>query len=177
MKQNQLNWNYGKTIEIDNIEKTENVIGIKFPLSYRDMILRFDGASLTLKIGDTERYAKIEIENIGRTTVTLKRHKPLNELFNSEMINDFKDSRDVLPNGFVPFANDSGGNEFIFDFSDDKNQPKIYFLHHEESISMDELDEEDLEIMTLEDHQKGVLVYIASSFEEFLKKIEARTVV
>lgn len=118
----------------------------------------------------------IDIPNWGYTSFILFRHHTEHYEEIAEILNVYNITREELPNLFVPFARDGGGNYFIFDFEEDSKNPKIYFQNHEEAVTIDDLYEEELDIMTLEEYQKGELLFVANSFKAFIEKVVPREI-
>ena len=112
------NWKYVKPIEGSTIlNELEEELGIKFPKSYVDCA--------TLNNGGRPPKNKVD-DNL--TMRSLVRIDELAELNVSETLKTIKDR---LPSKIIPFADDSFGNYFCFDFSQ-ANEPSIVFWDHEE---------------------------------------------
>ncbi|GFN33197.1 SMI1/KNR4 family protein [Paenibacillus xylaniclasticus] len=50
--------------------------------------------------------------------------------------------KDCLPERVFPFADNGGGDLFLFDYRKNVNEPTIVFLDHEETVAEEDLDEE-----------------------------------
>ena len=132
------NWKYVKPIKGSTVlNKLEEELGIKFPKSYVDCA--------TLNNGGRPPKNKV---NDNLTMRSLVRIDELAELNVSETLKTIKDR---LPSRIIPFADDSFGNYFCFDFSQ-ANEPSIVFWDHEEKTDK-------------------ALMLVSDSFDNFIARI------
>jgi len=126
--------NTEQSINNTEFDQFEREFGLNLPKAYKRHILKNNGGKPTLDIyGELRIHYFHSIKYAEFTTLekTLERIK------------------DILPDDFFPFAQDSGGNQVGF-FLNEEEYGKVYIWFHD----MDEEDE---------------LEYLADSFDEFMK--------
>lgn len=173
----------GKEDEIkSNIQKIEQLYGIKFPSLYKHLVLKYFNFSVSLinKLGEEvegsfyvkekEDYYVFSLYNF------LNKESDGKVTFYVEWIKELQD--EYVPNLVIPFARGAGRDNLYFDFRVDRNNPIIKWGGSEEEL-INEDDLEDLHFMgidldkTLEEKQDEVLYVVANSFEEFLENLVA----
>lgn len=145
-----------KILDIDEVRKVENELGIKFPKEYVECIIVNDGASPEQSCIDV-----------------LGRERVFGLLKCSQIIHSFNVHRDTFPkNGkIVPFGNDPAGNLFCFDYRSDYKNPAIVFQLHEEAYSEEDFPEWKLKEIDIEKIKEQSLQYVCKNFLELLKKL------
>lgn len=139
----EIRWICGNKIDISLIKEIEQIYDIKFPSSYIDIVLKNDGASalphsIYCGNGRSEDFQMF---------IPLGFYEGLTPL--KEVLENLN-----FPDKIIPFADDSGGNSFCFDFRSSEN-PEVVFHEHE-------MGEEDV---------KGNFWRVAKSFDEFIDNI------
>lgn len=171
MENMKMKWAGHGPIDKEEIDFTERLFIVKFPKEYKDIVQYCDGGTPQYELEDgTEISGSIDIENWGPSTIYMKKHH-IGKNGCSEIVHEYNHTRKELPDCFFPFASDDQGNLFIFDYSKSIHAPRIYFMNHEKSITQDKLDKDDLNRMSLEQHQVTSLLYVADSFTDFISKI------
>lgn len=154
--------------EVDDltIREVENKLGVYFPDDYKECVKINNGARPTpycFLVNGVERIfgALLRIIN------------PDDGHF--ELLETYRDIKDRLPEGVIPFAEDPFGNFICFDYKDHKKNPIVVFWYHEGAWPIEELMEE--EGLTKEEAEKVVreenIRYVASSFTELLEMLYA----
>lgn len=172
----QIYWHLDSKIPEESIKEVEQEWNVKLPKEYVEVVKEHDG-SIAYVINDdgSKKQGRIDIEKwSGRTAnVVLEQFKEFPNLKIKKIIDFYENIVDCLPdpNKIFPFAEDAGGNIFLFDYRNNENNPRIVFLDHEESITIDELDEDELEEKPLSEWQEDSLYFVANSFKELLEKI------
>lgn len=168
MKNIKARWVYGKEISSDEVRAVEKELNVSYPREFFEIVKMHDGGEIEFELQEEETIeGVVDIEGWGEESFRLLKHGKVHV----EIMSNFKRTRDALPNLFIPFADDGGGNYFVFDFSEDRSNPKIYFQFHEEVVLIEDLVEDDLKDKTLEELQKEELYFVANSFNEFLEKV------
>ena len=133
------NWKYVKPIEGNSVlNKLEEKLGVKFPKSYVDCV--------TSNNGGRPPRNKVNDSLMMRSLVRIDESAEINVL---NTLDTLKDS--LLPK-IIPFADDSFGNYFCFDFSK-SGEPLIVFWDHEEK-------------------RENALSPVADSFEKFIAVLQ-----
>jgi hypothetical protein len=144
---------YYDKIDISVVREFEKKIGFKFPQAYVDIIIDFNGATITNHIETFYFYSnfidRYESYPLGRF-LGYNTHCSIEWYWQSNLS---RDEELAYPKNVIAFAVDPGGEEICFDYRHDPktDNPKIVVWHHEaESGSSSELS------------------FVATSFDEFL---------
>ena len=137
-------YNQKDSISNEDILELENFIGLKFPQSYREHILRYNGGRCKPNV-----YSFNENGESTESDLNVFLSLP-NEL--KEYVLDYKINNTRIPESFLPIAEDSGGN-LICISCEGKDRGKIFFWDHEREG---------------EDN----IYFIADSFDEFLNGLK-----
>ena len=145
----------------EQIKAFEAKCGYKFPKSYIDLVLKFNGAEvynyMTSFFIYNENGEKVnDVFGVGAFLAFGEQ----NVSDETSLIDWFWENRNCdenypFPNHLVPFAYDGGGNYLCFDYRHNQrtNNPRVVFWFHEEAGQL----KEGLEVY-----------YAANSFDEFL---------
>lgn len=172
----QIYWHLNSKISEESIREIEQKWKVKLPKEYVDIVKEHDGSIAYVIYEDgSKEQGSIDIEKwSGRTaTFSLEEFKEFPNLKVKQIDHFYESLKDCLPDPkkIFPFASDAGGNIFLFDYRDNEKEPKIIFLDHEELITIDELDEDEIEEKPLSEWQEETLYFVANSFNELLEKI------
>ncbi len=131
-------------LTIEDINLFEINHSILFPIEYKNFLLNYNGGTPNLSlfkiIGNEENYENVlnKFYGIGVGSLSL------------ENILDYLD--DLVEIGFLPIANDPGGNQICIGISEE-NYGKIYFWEHEMEIELENL------------------LFVSNSFQELLENL------
>lgn len=164
----KLVWENGQNINNDIIIESENKINFVIPSSMKEVVLKHDGATLRISDDGNLDNACAYVKNIGRVSIQLKRHRVLENCSNSEFVNDNNLYQENLPNGFIAFAHDAGDNIFIIDLSQTEDTSKVYYLLMEESVCLEDLEDEGFTREEVEEQLKKSLILVADSFDDLI---------
>lgn len=131
-------------LTLQQLENFQDNHKISFPIEYKDFLLKYNGGypqKSAFKVKD----GIDEFENI------------LNVFYGINSINDdlsdsFDFFDDIIELGFLPIADDPGGNQICIGINNEFYQ-KIYFWDHETEIKLENLQ------------------FVADSFQEFLNDL------
>ncbi|MGY3804337.1 SMI1/KNR4 family protein [Pigmentibacter ruber] len=151
-----------KPTNLNQLKEFEKVSGLKFPASYVELMLKFNGAeinnyitSFVIYYEDGTKYPNVfgvgAFLAFGEENVRIK-----SDLVEWNYDKSNFDSNYPLPDFLIPISEDGGGNLVCFDYRHDHNtdNPRVVFWLHEEAGQLEE----------------GLEVYfIANSFDEFLE--------
>ncbi|MFD2671741.1 SMI1/KNR4 family protein [Marinicrinis sediminis] len=149
----EIRWAYGDKITTAQIEHVEQHFKVKFPKSYVDIVLEHDESNPKLQneAGDWMD-GVVDTPPIGPSGVCFISFKVQNNGYRTflPMISDYESVQNWRDNlGFViPFAENGGGDVFLFDYRENMEEPGVLFLDHEDP--------------------ERILHPIAGSFDEFL---------
>ena len=119
-------------IKSEDLVAFQELFKLSLPEAYKKHILEFNGGS------PEKSYFK---------GVNIAYFNPI-KFGNDPLEDNIKDLKDVLPDGYLPFAYDPGGNQICLDLNEDGNYGKVYYV----PMDMGEIKPE----------------FLADSFEEFL---------
>lgn len=143
-----MNWKYVELLNNkEDIEKVESTFGIKFPIHFKKIVLKYNGGYPQKNIFDTERSKERVFSNLLDFNLD-NRNNVLDVFFRVQ---------DILPYKTFPFGSDPAGNYLCFDFNSNDTEPSIIFWKHEGEI--------------MEGKERYETEYISGSFEEFLSKL------
>ncbi|KMQ59757.1 hypothetical protein ACM40_16705 [Chryseobacterium sp. BLS98] len=155
-----MKWLYKKELKDTNsIQKVEEILGIKFPSDYINVVLENNAATPSPNTIDTNR-------QVGKAFGEL-----LNFNLDSEenIISLYQELKNKIPEKVYPITMDPGGNFLCYDFRSNENNPTIVRWDHEQKFIV-----EDKEII-IEDHEKESdyynLDFVANSFTEVLTEL------
>ncbi|QIH76138.1 hypothetical protein GTN31_07165 [Macrococcoides canis] len=160
----------GKVSKSD-IEKFEVWRGYKLPQDFVDFTLKYPGASLNAEFDAEDRPGSM-ISNFLRFS---------KEGYSSIYVEDAYEITNFGP--YVLFGEDPGGNYLAFDYSNDKLNPSVVFIEHEElgiiefpdGKSEHDFTEEELDRMMnsekLEDFPWAIH-FVANSFNSFINNLD-----
>lgn len=168
----KLYWDNGENIDMDIINESEKKTGYELPGALKAILVKHDGAMLKKDIDGNQDCAYVEVNNIGRVSVQLKRHRILPNYSNSEYVNDFELYQENLPNGFIAFAHDAGDNIFILDSNKSGDTSKVYYLLIEESLCREDLEDEGFAGEEIEEQLKQSLILVADSFDTLIASVD-----
>ena len=169
-------WDWGEKLSHEQIKAVENLWNIKFPKEYVEIIKEYDGATAKLEIdGVKYKYCGIDIPKWhgGRSGLYLLEYNGYGDVNTWSIVRTYEAFKECLPNlkKYFRLLEMLGGDIFFFDYRHSDTEPSIIFLPHNESVTEDEIDEDDLEERTLAEWQDLTLYKVADSFSEFLDKI------
>jgi hypothetical protein len=111
---NEIQWLYGKNIDLNEIAEVENKLNIIFPEDYKKCIIQNDGG-----------YPALD------TFIVNGNEETFNNLLSiSNVIEVYENIKDRLIDYIYPFAEDPFGNFLCFDYRE-SNLVKIVFWEHE----------------------------------------------
>ncbi|WGL59625.1 SMI1/KNR4 family protein [Pigmentibacter sp. JX0631] len=146
---------------IDQIKEFEIKSGYKFPKSYIDLMIKYNGATILNYITSFKVYyksGKMYPNTFGIGQFLAFGEESISHITNLiDWCNDNnnRDENYPIPEFILPIIYDGGGNYVCFDYRHDPktDNPKVVFWFHEEAGCLEE----------------GLEVYfIANSFDEFL---------
>ena len=152
----ELESKYGN-VDISLINDFEHKISFKFPITYKSLISKYDGARILKHMDAFNFFSNLTNKKAAYGLARFLSFNEEDEENFSTMKNYWEDRNHdpdlPFPDKIVPFAIDGGGNLICFDYRHDisTNEPKIVVWHHEgESGTAEELS------------------FVANSFDEFL---------
>jgi len=160
---NTIRWRY-QDGEIDDlwIRNVEDKIGLELPDDYKKCVKINQGGSPTLYL--------FEVNGVERVFGALL--KINNPDSGTDILNVFKNYKDTLPKGLVPFAFDPAGDLICFDYKDHGDNPIIVFWEHENAGEKETyMQEEGLREEQAEERARENVYYVAETFTEFLEKL------
>ena len=157
-------WKYSDgIIKVDVIERVEKLLQIKFPEDYVQCVICNSGANVQpncFEMGNNQKvfgallsYDESSVDNILAVYSRIKK---------------------FLPKKVIPFACEPSGDYICFDYSKSETEPKIVLWYHDKSVSEDDLDSFDEDVLknnTLNDLKMDAIYYICDSFTELLNKL------
>jgi len=156
-----MNWNFVEKLKNEHdLATIEEAFGIKFPQSLLKLVNEFNNGTPSPNTFDTELL-------VGKSFGELLNFNLGNE---NNILTDYKDIKNKLPEDFYPFAGDGGGNFMCLDYNNiDNDEPKIYYWDHEQKF---EVHDDELIIRYTEDEsEKYRLEFVAANLEEALQKL------
>ena len=130
-----------------DIAYVEQQLGIRFPRSFREMMIDYHGAYAREKDVFDTADEKGKAFNNFVTFFSNDRY--------SYILRVMDNISDRLPGNAVPFARDPGGNYLCFRYSDSSNEPEVWYWDHE---------------LAFEDPTTS-LTFVAHTFEAFLDSL------
>ncbi|WP_078553791.1 SMI1/KNR4 family protein [Bacillus alkalicellulosilyticus] len=119
---NQITWRYSKgQVSETTISELERFYNVAFPLFYKEIIRKYNGARPTLH--------PIKLEN-GKE-VKLRSFLAIGKEHVDNIFSVNKHLEDKLPSGVIAFANDDFGNYFCFDFKKRKSNEVVFWDHED----------------------------------------------
>ena len=122
-----MEWILGSKITTDVFDRVQAKLGVKFPASYKALVLENDGSVATegrTSFPDPFTNGRVEEVGLGQLVSFIPRDDDVDILW---LHDKFKD---VEP-GLVTFATDGGGWKIAFDFRDAKSDPKVCLIINE----------------------------------------------
>lgn len=140
-----LTWEYvEEAADLNEINKVEDILGVKFPEDFIQCAIINHGAMPTLNTFDFEGYKGASVGEL----------LSFNSSSSIYVLNIFNDIRDRLSDRVIPIANDPGGNFICFDYRK-KFVPTVVYWDHERAF----------------ENPNQSVTYICETFTEFLNKL------
>ena len=158
-----LEWKYADDpVTGELIEKIiGQAMGIKFPHDYIECAKVNHGANVIPY--------RFDVEGIERAFGALL---SFDEESSDNIVKEYDNYRDTLPNGIIPFGIDPSGNLICFDYKGHKEELIIVFWYHEGTWEKEMLTlEEGLTEEQAEERARENVFYVAATFTEFLDKL------
>jgi hypothetical protein len=143
---------------IEAIQNIETMLGLIFPIDYKEHILRFNGGRPSLDVFD---FVEGEFENSSDVNWFLAIYDGEHDNFVDYII-DVKLVEKRLPHHMIPIAHDSLGNLICLSCGNE-DYGKVYFWDHEDEVDYSISDDSDY----------SNLYFISNSFTEFLNSLYA----
>lgn len=116
-------------LKIEQIRDLEKKLSFKFPDTYVEHLLKYNGGRCKPNIFSFEENGKITLSSIDWFLAIYDgKFDNFEKYFNL-----YKIEKKRLPNSFFPIAHDSGGNLICMDVSNEN----IYFWNHEKEVDYD----------------------------------------
>ncbi|MBM7647504.1 hypothetical protein JOC78_000425 [Bacillus ectoiniformans] len=143
------------------IEKVGESLGVKFPHDYIECAKVNHGANVIPY--------RFDVEGIERAFGTLLSY---DEESSDNLVEEYGNYRNTLPNDIIPFGVDPAGNLICFDYKGNTEEPTIVFWYHEGAWEKEMLmEEEGLTEEQAEERARENVFYVADTFTEFLDKL------
>lgn len=167
----ELRWNKNKNVDLAKLHELEEKWKVTFPKSYVEAVTNHDGCGIVIKDHTGEwKEAIIPVSNNNSSSLYLLSIVELS--YNKiPMIEDnYNSFRDSIPSSVFPFAQNGGGDLFLFDYRLTENSPIIVFGEHDQALRVEDIDMDDFEGMTIEEILGQNLIFVANSFDEMLQQ-------
>lgn len=143
------------------VEDVEKKLGVKFPLDYIEVAMKYNGAHVSPELFQVGRK-----ERVFGTLLTYDNED------DEYILGVFNDYKDTLPKKIIPFAFDPSGNLICFDYKNHEDDPIVIFWEHENAWDKEMLiREEGLTEEQAEERARENIFYVAATFTEFLDKL------
>lgn len=160
----KLEWEdgYGEVDDI-TIRRLEKELGVVFPKDYKECVKQNQGAKPTL-----DCFRVNGIERVFGALLVIKNP----EDGRAELLDDYLLTKNKLPKGIIPFADDPAGNQICFDYNNHEDNPIVVFWEHEGAWEKELImKEEGITEEQAEEVARNNIYYVASSFTEFLEML------
>lgn len=132
-------------VESTTISKAEDILSVKFPKEYVQIIMKNDGG-----YPNPNRFDLDGSEEIFNNLLSF------DEEDISNILDVYNDVKDRLIEKVIPFAEDPFGNLICFDYRNNNNeQPKVVFWKHEKAFN----------------DKENAITFICNTFTEFLNML------
>ncbi|HCW05195.1 MAG TPA: hypothetical protein DGK91_12145 [Clostridium sp.] len=172
----EIKWYPVAVISEELIRKLERHWNVVFPKEYVCVAVQHDNSVLMVK--DEFGEWKEGLINIPSwegecAIVSLLTYANDDAIEKTLMVRAYNAYKECLPepDKIFPFAQDAGGNLFLFDYRKNDKEPAIVFLDHEEAATEEDLAPEDLARKPLEYWLNKNLHPVCNSFSELLELI------
>lgn len=146
--------NSGSNLTLDSFKLLESAVNAKIPLDYKNFMLQHNGGQPVEHIFFS--FNEVDSET-GKSFENGADIHSFNKLEDIQMFYDNLVGAEVIPEQYLPIADDSCGNEILMCLVNGTEYGKIFFGNHE---------------LYQSDEIHWVLTEIATSFNEFLKIID-----
>ncbi len=142
------------TLSENTLKCLEKYLSIKFPVSFRNFLLKFNGGRPCCRL-------EFNFYNSEDGSV-LAAFLGITPQENYDLLNNLKNYQDIIPSNTVPIAYDTFSNLVLLSVKG-QDYGKIYFWDHERGANTDNGEVADYSNLTL----------IADSFEEFISSLKS----
>lgn len=129
-------WVYGQEIQPSEVTYVEDVLSVKFPIAFVDIILKHDESRPKLLNSNSEWVSGvIDTFVIGPMSfgfISFRNNGICDD--DIPMLFTYRALRVRMTNseGIIPFAESGGGDYLLFDYRANPHEPSVVFLDHED---------------------------------------------
>src|SRR5205814_2145735 len=112
------------------IQQVETALQVRFPEDYREVVRQHQGEAPRQSLFDFLEHGQETTSVMGALFHFLD-EASASGFYSYNLLQNYNNRRHLLPEGVIPFSEDSGGNSIAFDFRHSPDAPSVVFVNHE----------------------------------------------